>query len=86
MDPHCYDADPDPDLDPAQNLDADPDPDPGGGRERGRSAKNVHPPWQNPRYAPVKGYPKDPHSTTDTLEQGNSYYFIQTIQFLSIMK
>jgi hypothetical protein len=28
----------------AQNLDADPDPDP---------AKNVHPPWQNPRYAPV---------------------------------
>ncbi len=47
MDPHCFDADPD----PAQNLDADPDPDPdtdpGGG---GRSAKNVHPPWQNPRY------------------------------------
>jgi hypothetical protein len=49
VDPHCFDADPDPD--PAQNLDADldPDPDPGGG---GRSAKNVHPPWQNPRYAP----------------------------------
>ncbi len=46
MDPHCFDADPDPD--PAQNLDPDPDPDPGGGR----SAKNVHPPWQNPRYAP----------------------------------
>jgi hypothetical protein len=41
VDPHCFDADPDPD--PAQNLDADPDPDP---------AKNVHPPWQNPRYAP----------------------------------
>ncbi len=39
VDPHCFDADPD----PAQNLDADPDP--GGG---GRSAKNVHPPWQNP--------------------------------------
>jgi hypothetical protein len=40
--------------DPAQNLDEDPDPDPdpdpGGGG--GRSAKNVHPPWQNPRYAP----------------------------------
>ena len=48
MDPHCFDADPDPD--PAQNLDADPDPDLGG--EGGRSAKNVHPPWQNPRYAP----------------------------------
>jgi hypothetical protein len=31
-------------------FDADPDPDPGGGV---RSAKNVHPPWQNPRYAPV---------------------------------
>ncbi len=39
----------DPHPDPAQNFDADPDPDPGGG---GRSAKNVHPPWQNPRYAP----------------------------------
>jgi hypothetical protein len=39
VDQHCFDADPDP----------DPDPDPGGG---GRSAKNVHPPWQNPRYAP----------------------------------
>jgi hypothetical protein len=51
VDPHCFDADPD----PAQNLDADPDPnpDPGGGGVR--SAKNVHPPWQNPRYAPVDG-------------------------------
>jgi hypothetical protein len=48
VDPHCFDADPEPD--PAQNLDADPDPAPGGGE--GRSAKNVHPPWQNPRYAP----------------------------------
>ncbi len=49
MDPHCFDAD------PAHNLDADPDPDPdpGGGE---RSAKNVHPPWQNPRYAPACGY------------------------------
>jgi hypothetical protein len=48
VDPHCFDADPY----PAQNLDADPDPDPdpGGG---GRSAKNVHPPWQNPGYAPA---------------------------------
>jgi hypothetical protein len=46
VDPHCFDADADPD--PAQNLDADPDPDPGGGI----SANNVHPPWQNPRYAP----------------------------------
>ena len=46
------DADSELDPDPAQNLDADPDPDPdqGGGV---RSAKNVHPPWQNPRYAPV---------------------------------
>jgi hypothetical protein len=51
VDPHCFDADPDPD--PAQNLDADPNPDPGGG---GRSAKNVHPPWQNPRYAPGNGF------------------------------
>jgi hypothetical protein len=50
VDPHCFDADPEPDPDPAQNLDADPDPDPGGGGVR--SAKNVHPPWQNPRYAP----------------------------------
>ena len=60
VDPHCFDAGPEPDPDPAQNLDADPDlaqtldadpnPDPWGGG--GRSAKNVHPPWQNPRYAP----------------------------------
>jgi hypothetical protein len=48
VDPHCFHADADPD--PAQNLDAKPDPDPGGG---GRSAKNVHPPWQNLRYAPA---------------------------------
>jgi hypothetical protein len=36
-------------------FDADPDPDPdlgGGGVGGSRSAKNVHPPWQNPRYAP----------------------------------
>jgi hypothetical protein len=48
VDPHCFDADPD----PAQNLDADPvpDPDPEG---EGMSATNVHPPWQNPRYAPA---------------------------------
>jgi hypothetical protein len=45
VDLHCFDANPD----PAQNLDPDPDPDLGGGC---RSAKNVHPPWQNPRYAP----------------------------------
>ncbi len=57
MDPHCFDPDPEPDPDPAQNLDADPDPDPdpGGGGGGGRSAKNVHPPWQNPRYAPELG-------------------------------
>jgi hypothetical protein len=30
------------------NMDLDPDPDGGGGR----SAKNVHPPGKNPRYAP----------------------------------
>jgi hypothetical protein len=48
VDLHCFDTDPD--LDPAQNLDADPHPDPGGGG--GRSAKNVHPPLKNPRYAP----------------------------------
>jgi hypothetical protein len=48
VDPHCFDADPD----PAQNLDADPDPDPDPGGGGGRSAKIVHPPWQNPRYAP----------------------------------
>jgi len=46
VDPHCFDADPD----PAQNLDPDPDPGGGGG---GRSAKNVHPTWQNPTYAPL---------------------------------
>ncbi len=57
MDPHQdFDADSEPD--PAQNLDEDPDPDPdpdpgGGGRKGGRSAKNVHPSWQNPRYAPA---------------------------------
>jgi hypothetical protein len=45
LDPHCFDAD--------LAQDADPDPDPGGG---GRSAKNVHPPWQNPRYAPGNHY------------------------------
>ncbi len=49
MDSHCFDADPEPDPDPAQNLErADADPDGGGG-----SAKNVHLPWQNPRYAPI---------------------------------
>ncbi len=52
MDPHCFDAEPDPD--PAQNLDAEPDPDPDGGG--GGGAKNVHPPWQNPRYAPADRY------------------------------
>ncbi len=51
VDPHCFDADPDPV--PAQNLDADPDPGRGG---MGRSAKNVHPPWQNPKYAPAVQY------------------------------
>ncbi len=54
MDPHCFDADGnlEPDPDPAQNLEADPDPDQDAGGGGGRSAKNVHPPWQNPRYAP----------------------------------
>ncbi len=37
VDPHCFDADPDPG---------------GGGGGGGRSAKNVHPLWQNPRYGP----------------------------------
>ncbi len=37
VDPHCFDADPKQDL--------------GGGG--GRSAKNLHPSWQNPRYAPA---------------------------------
>jgi hypothetical protein len=45
VDPHCFDADP------------DPDPDLGGGG-LGRSGKNVHPAWQNPRYAPVRRCPK----------------------------
>jgi hypothetical protein len=36
VDPHCFDA--------------NPDPDPGGGEGGGRSAKNMHTPWQNPRY------------------------------------
>jgi hypothetical protein len=44
VEPHCFDADLDPD--PAQNLDKNSDL--GGG---GRSVKNVHPPWQNLRYA-----------------------------------
>ncbi len=56
MDPHCFDADPDPD--PAQNLNADPDPGGGGGR----APKKVHPPWQNPRYAPA--YFHSMHSLT----------------------
>jgi hypothetical protein len=47
VDPHCFDADPD----PAENLNADPDPGVGGGWG-GRLAKNVHPHWQNDRYAP----------------------------------
>jgi hypothetical protein len=62
LDLDCFDADPEPDPDPAQNLyadpDPDPDPDPGGGG--GRSAKNVHPPWQNPRYAPGSAYAQSP--------------------------
>jgi hypothetical protein len=49
VDPHSFDANPD----PAQNFDADPDPDPGRRGGGGRSTKNVHPPWQNPRYAPA---------------------------------
>ncbi len=53
VDPHCFDGDPEQDPDPAQNLDADPDPDPNPGGGGFRSAKNVHPPWQNPRYAPA---------------------------------
>ncbi len=58
VDPQCFDADPDPDL--AQILDADPDPDPDPGGGEGRSAKNVHPPWQNPRYAPASMYSNKP--------------------------
>ncbi len=54
MDPHCFDADPDPD--PTQNLNEDPHPDPRGGGGF-RSTKNVHPPWQNPRYAPAGALP-----------------------------
>ncbi len=56
MDPLCFDVDPEPDPDPAKNLyvDPDPDPDPGvGGVGGGRSAKNVHPPWQNPIGTPL---------------------------------
>ncbi len=45
VDPHCFDANPELDPDPAQN--------PGGG---GVSAKNVHPPWQNPRYSHAYRY------------------------------
>jgi hypothetical protein len=48
VDPHYFDAD----SDPVQNLDADPDPDPDRGGGGGRSARNVHPPLQKPRYAP----------------------------------
>jgi hypothetical protein len=47
VDPHCFDADPEPDPDPAQNIDVGSGSRSGGGG----SAKNVHPPWQNPRYA-----------------------------------
>ncbi len=47
--------DPEPAPDLAQNLDTDPDPG-RGGEGGGRSAKNVHPPWQNPRYAPEHRY------------------------------
>ena len=55
MDPHCFGADPEPYSNPTQNLDLDPDPDPDLGGGGGRSAKKVHPPWQNPRYAPDCG-------------------------------
>ncbi len=50
VDPHCFDADPEP----------DPDPNPGGGGGGGVGGvgqpKNVHPLWQNPRYAPAGRY------------------------------
>jgi hypothetical protein len=46
VDPYCFDTDPD----PAQNLDADQNPDPDPDR-------NVHPSWQNPRYAPAAPVP-----------------------------
>ena len=77
MDPHCYDADPDPDPDPAQNLDADPDP----GGWGGRSAKNVHPPWQNPRYAPAT---EDGSGSTHIRIYTNPYAKINFYMYLII--
>jgi len=41
VNPHCFDADP------------EPAPDPGRGGGGYKSAKNFHPPRQNPRYAPA---------------------------------
>ncbi len=47
VDPHCFDADPELKILMRIRIQIQE----GGG---GRSAKNVHPPWQNPRYAPGK--------------------------------
>ena len=47
VDPHCFDADPE--LKILMRIRIQIQIQEGGG---GRSAKNVHPPWQNPRYAP----------------------------------
>jgi hypothetical protein len=52
VDPLCYDADPKQDS--------------GGGGGGGRSAKNVHPSWQNPGYAPGPSYRKSIQSTKRT--------------------
>ncbi len=52
MDPHCFDADPEPVRTQLKILMRFQIQIRGGGGG-GRSAKNVHPPWQNPRCAPV---------------------------------
>ncbi len=69
VEPQCFDADPD----PAQNLDADPDPDPGRGGGGGRSAKNVHPPLQNPRYAPAARHSSEYFTGVKVRDQITNY-------------
>jgi hypothetical protein len=82
VDPYCFDADPDPD--PAQNLHPDPDPEPDVGGGGGRSAKNVHPPWQNPRYAPGLLVPPSlVKNQSSRIEQQHSCVSWNTITYLS---
>ncbi len=49
----------------------------GGGGGWGRSAKNVHPPWQNPRYAPAYQ-----HSFYIFIDHPNRWFYKQPLKHI----